>query len=135
MPFPINQQYIDAAEQELDLTFPTSFKNKMMIENGGELFLSEEDWQIFPFLDESDQKRKMRTSNYIIKENQQARQWLGFPQNAISFAQNSCGNYLIFLPDPIHPKYLADQVYMWAHETGDIFLLTDSFELLIQSSE
>ena len=41
MPFPINQQYIDAAEQELDLTFPTSFKNKMMIENGGELFLSE----------------------------------------------------------------------------------------------
>ena len=69
MPFPINQQYINAAEQELDLTFPTSFKNKMMIENGGELFLSEEDWQIFPFLDESDQKRKMRTSNHIIKEN------------------------------------------------------------------
>lgn len=39
MPFPINKQYITAAEQVLNLTFPTSFKNKMMIENGVNYFL------------------------------------------------------------------------------------------------
>jgi hypothetical protein len=68
MPFPIDKQYITAAEQVLNLTFPTSFKNKMMIENGGELFLAEDDWQLFPFFDESDQKRKCVHATILFME-------------------------------------------------------------------
>ena len=33
MAFPIEEQYILEAEKELNLVFPSSFKNKMMIEN------------------------------------------------------------------------------------------------------
>lgn len=39
MAFPIEEQYILDAEKELNLVFPSSFKNKMMIENGGDVFL------------------------------------------------------------------------------------------------
>lgn len=53
MAFPIEEQYILAAEKQLNLVFPTSFKNKMMIENGGDVFVQDDDWQIFPFFDQS----------------------------------------------------------------------------------
>ncbi|MDH1857650.1 SMI1/KNR4 family protein [Acinetobacter junii] len=39
MAFPIEEQYILEAEKELNLVFPSSFKNKMMIENGGDVFV------------------------------------------------------------------------------------------------
>ena len=39
MAFPIEEQYILDAEKELNLVFPSSFRNKMMIENGGDVFV------------------------------------------------------------------------------------------------
>lgn len=127
MPFPINQQYIVAAEQVLNLTFPTSFKNKMMIENGGELFLAEDDWQIFPFFDESDQKRKIRTYNHIVHETKLARKWQGFPEQAVAFAHNSYGDYLIFLPKAFNQSVLAESIFIWFHETNEIEQIATSF--------
>ncbi|MDA3508080.1 SMI1/KNR4 family protein [Acinetobacter junii] len=58
MAFPIEEQYILDAEKELNLVFPSSFKNKMMIENGGDVFVENDNWQIFPFFDQSNQKKK-----------------------------------------------------------------------------
>jgi len=40
MAFPIEEQYILAAEKQLNLVFPTSFKNKIMIENVDYFFVS-----------------------------------------------------------------------------------------------
>lgn len=37
MPFPIEEQYIVIAEQELNYRFPSSFRNRMMQNNGGEI--------------------------------------------------------------------------------------------------
>lgn len=66
MAFPIEEQYILDAEKELNLVFPSSFKNKMMIENGSDVFVENDDWQIFPFFDQSNQKRKIRTCNPLL---------------------------------------------------------------------
>jgi hypothetical protein len=139
MPFPIDKQYITAAEQVLNLTFPTSFKNKMMIENGGELFLAEDDWQLFPFFDESDQKRKMRTCNHIVHETKLARTWHGFPEQAVAFAHNGCGDYLIFLPEAFNQNVLAESIFIWFHETNEVEQITTSFfrflEIFIDNSQ
>ena len=61
MPFPVDIKYIIETEQELGLVFPDSFKSKMKKENGGELTTEDDDWQLFPFFDKSDNNRMNRT--------------------------------------------------------------------------
>jgi hypothetical protein len=73
MPFPLDSKYIIVTELELGVVFPDSFKSKMTIENGGQLMTEEDDWQLFPFFDKSDNKRMSKTCNHIVLETKQAR--------------------------------------------------------------
>ena len=47
MPFPVDIKFIAETEHELGVEFPKSFKQKMMIENGGEMSKGRQgsDWQ------------------------------------------------------------------------------------------
>lgn len=126
MPFPLELKFIEDAENELGILFPDHFKNKMMLENGGEIQTDEDDWQFYPFLDKSDNKRISRTCNHIGLETKQAREWKNFPKNAIAIATNGFGDYLILLPDEKNPKRLKDDVYIWLHETGEFEKLADT---------
>ncbi|ENW93457.1 SMI1/KNR4 family protein [Acinetobacter sp. NIPH 1852] len=130
MPFPIEEEYILATEKELNLVFPQSFKNKMLEENGGDVFIAEDYWQIFPFFDQSNQKRKIRTCNHLLHETKLARQWVGFPELAIAIARNGCGDYLIFLPYDHTPQTLSDAVYIWFHGTNEIQQVASDFKQL-----
>lgn len=60
MAFPIDIKYIIETEQELRLTFPDQFKNKMLKENGGELMTEDDDWQLFPSFDKLDKRRNRK---------------------------------------------------------------------------
>ena len=131
MPFPIEEQYIVIAEQELNYTFPPSFRHRMMQDNGGEIEIQDDIWQIFPFFDQSDLKRKMRTYSNIIFETKQIRKWTGFPEQAIAFAQNRRGNYLIFLPKNTLSSEHAEPVFIWLHDTTEIIKLADDFQALL----
>ncbi|MES2620009.1 MAG: SMI1/KNR4 family protein, partial [Bacteroidota bacterium] len=91
MPFPVDSKYIFETEQALGVVFPHSYKIKMAQENGGELILEEDEWQLFPFLDKSANKRISRTCNHIIIETKQARSWENFPTNGIAIASNDFG--------------------------------------------
>lgn len=66
MPFPIDSKYIELAEHELKIQFPTSFKKKMPFENGGEVITNNYVWQLIPFFDKSDKKRISRNCNHIV---------------------------------------------------------------------
>jgi hypothetical protein len=39
MAFPVDEKYIRETEVKLALKFPASFRNKMMIQNGGEIVI------------------------------------------------------------------------------------------------
>jgi len=120
MPFPIDIKYIIETEQELGLVFPDSFKSKMSKENGGELMTEDDDLQLFPFFDKSDNKRMSRTCNHIVLETKQARTWDNFPNNGIAIAFNGSGDNLILLPLDNDNKKLREEIYLWQHETGEI---------------
>jgi len=120
MPFPIDIKYISEIEQELGLIFPESFKTKMREENGGELSTKDDDWQIFPFFDKSDQKRISRTANHIILETKQARNWGNFPANGIAIASNGSGDFLLLLPTKENQQQLSSEIFAWFHETGEV---------------
>jgi hypothetical protein len=120
MPLPLDSKYIIETEQELGVVFPDSFKSKMAIENGGQLMTEDDDWQLFPFFDKSDNKRMSRTCNHIVLETKQARVWDKFPDNGIAIASNGSGDNLILLPLDTDNKKLREEIYLWQHETGDI---------------
>ncbi|WP_439185925.1 SMI1/KNR4 family protein [Carboxylicivirga taeanensis] len=120
MPFPVEEKYIVETENEIGLKFPDSFRDKMKRENGGELIINGNDWTIHPFFDKTDRKRISRTSNHIIYETKEAKNWREFPKNAIVIGSDSYGNKLILLPKRFSKKKLQDIIYEWNHETGKI---------------
>ncbi|UQB69986.1 SMI1/KNR4 family protein [Epilithonimonas zeae] len=128
MPFPIDLKYIEETEKELGLTFPDSFKNKMRKENGGALSTKEDDWQLFPFFDQADQKRISRTSNHIVLETKLARNWGNFPVDGIAIASNGSADYLILLTTKENDKLLDDKIFSWLHETGEVKEIAKSIE-------
>ena len=132
MPFPIELKYIIETEKELEIEFPESFKSKMTQENGGELMTEEDDWQLFPFFDKSDNKRISRTCNHIVLETKNAKKWENFPMDGIAIASNGCGDNLILLPFEDNPKQLQETIYLWLHETGEIIEIAESIDELTE---
>ena len=130
MPFSVDIKFITETEQELGVEFPESFKQKMMIENGGELSTKEDDWQLYPFFDKSDNKRITRTINHIILETKQAREWRNFPKDGIAFASNGTGDQLVFIPSDSNPNKLRNEIYLWLHVTGELTELASSISEL-----
>lgn len=126
MPFPMDIKYINETEKELGVIFPDKFKSKMIKGNGGELLTEEDDWQLFPFFDKSDNKRISRTCNHIGLETKQAREWDNFPKNGIAIASNGYGDTLILLPK--NENKLSDEIFIWYHETGQIEKVADNID-------
>ncbi len=131
MPFPLDEQYIVKTEDKLGLKFPDTFRNKMITENGGEVKTPTDSWELHPFFDTSDRRRLRRTSNDIIRETASAKEWVGFPENAIAIGQNDFGDRLIFLPSESDSTILDKAVYWWDHETGNIQKIANDFSGLI----
>jgi len=120
MPFPVEEKYINKTEEKLGVKFPKEFRDKMIQNNGGE-FESlidgfEDHWTLFPFLDESNNKRVKRTCNDIILENKGAKGWSSFPAEVIAIANNGCGDYLVL--KKAEGENLDEKIYYWNHEEG-----------------
>jgi hypothetical protein len=130
MAFPVDEQYIREAEKELGLTFASTFKEKMKKLNGGEIETKDNTWTIHPFFDKSDIKRIKRTTNHIILETKNSKEWDGFPENAVAIGDNGTGDKLILLPIDSNTKTLSDKIYVWLHETREIQELADNIEEL-----
>jgi len=128
MPFPVDLKYIVEFETDLGLSFPEKFKAKMTIENGGEIQTDEDEWTLFPFLDKSDNKRISRTCNHIGLETENAKEWDNFPADAVAIGENGFGDLLILLPDKSTPSKLTDNIFVWSHETGEIYELAENID-------
>jgi hypothetical protein len=130
MPFPVDESAIVAAEIKLKVRFPASFRNRMMQENGGEVHVGEDVWQLYPFLDTSDKKRLARTCNDIARETFSARSCSGFPAEAIAIASNGSGDYLVMLPKAESESELSSVVSFWDHESCEVCELVSDFSEL-----
>lgn len=127
MPFPIDPRYILSAEQKLGAKLPRAYAEKMRQLNGGTLELADDDWELHPILDEADPKRIARTCNDILRETEEARDWDGFPEHALSIARNGTGNRLVLLRNSDTDDY-GDAVYLWDHETQALSVLGELFQ-------
>ncbi len=134
MPFPIDEKYIIDTESQLNIKFPTEFKNRMIKLNGGELYISDEFvFELHPFFDKSDRKRISRTCNHIGVKTKNAQEWSGFPNNAIVIGADGFGNQLILTHNGT--GNLTDELYFWNHETREVAKIAESIiKLYIEKS-
>ena len=133
MPFQLDKKHIEEKENEIGITFPTSFKKKMLTKNGGELFIEDEVWFLHPFFDKTNNKTISRTCNHIGLETKIANKYINFPKQAIVIGENGGGDKVIMLPDSKDLNMLSDYIYIWLHETGDIQKVGDNINDLPES--
>jgi hypothetical protein len=130
MPFPLEESHIAATETKLGVKFPSSYRQRMMRDNGGEVETGDDAWQLYPFLDNSDRKRLTRTCNDIVRETQNARGWDTFPADAIAIGANGSGDQLVLLKNSENESELSSIVYWWDHETGRTYEVAEDFSEL-----
>jgi len=99
----------------------------MLQDNGGSVEVEGEDWELHPVLDETDTKRIARTCNDILRETAEAREWDGFPDNALCIGTNGSGDLLVLLR--VDEDRYDDTVHIWNHETRAILALASAAEL------
>lgn len=99
MPFPIQEMYIVETENELNVMFLALIKGRMMKVNGSEVNISEYEFELYPFLDNSTRKRISRTNKHIGVETKKAREWRSFLKNRIAVGGDGFGNQLILIHD------------------------------------
>lgn len=129
MPFDLREKYIVAAEIKIGAALPASYRSRMMADNGGTVWASSDYWELHPIFDSSDRRRIGRTCNDILRETASMKDWVGWPENAISIASNGTGDALIFL---IEDSEIGNAVYRWDHETRNLEKVADSFGNLKQ---
>jgi hypothetical protein len=103
----------------------------MLHANGGSVEIEGEEWVLHPIFDDSDQRRLKRTFNDIVRETGVAREWRGFPSNAVAIGTNGSGDQLVFLPGARNDLF-GNSVYIWEHETAAIHEVVTDFTKLDQ---
>jgi hypothetical protein len=117
MPFPIEDKYVIETEQLLGRKLPKWYKDRMMKDNGGEYSACDDDWELYPILNNASTQLISRTCNHVIKETGSAKEFPDFPKDALTIAGNGTGDQLILLP--MDDEYFSETVHMWHHDSGE----------------
>ena len=117
MGLPTSERAVEAAEEQLGRRLPQRLRERLLRNNGGEVLVRWEDgedeqWQLHPVWDDSDRETMRRSSNHLVREQADAREWPGFPADAISIAALD-GDQLVLTRGEDDPK-------LWLHETGEL---------------
>lgn len=129
MPFPLDPECVVRAEQKLGAKLPPSYVAKMLQANGGSIEVDADEWELHPILDETDSRRLARTCNDILRETDQAREWEGFPQEALSIGRNGFGDHLVVLRSG--GGMFEETLYHWDHETHEVIAIGPATEVFL----
>ena len=128
MAFPVDEKYIEKAEQELGVRFPDWFRQKMMKNNGEGVEVGSDYFELHPFYDTSDKKRIKRTCNSIVHETKTARDRYRLPANLIVVGNNGGGDVLVFKIQ--EDGSIDSAVYWFDHETEELVFAASEFNEL-----
>lgn len=131
MAFPVEERFILETEKKLGAKLPSTYVKKMMQENGGQVETPGDSWALHPIFDSSDKQRLKRTCNDVVRETHNAREWVGFPADAVAIGSNGCGDQLVLLRDVKQLGVLAEAVYWWDHETKELNKIAANFGELV----
>lgn len=125
MAFDISDEQIAATESILGRKLPPIYRSIMSKNNGGTAFTDEDQWDIHPIKDASDRKRLSRSCNHVLIETKSAKEWRGFPSDALAVGGNGFGDVMILLPSDTDETTFGDRLFVFWHETGSVEPLAD----------
>ncbi len=109
---------METAEAALGARLPAALRLRLMRDNGGEVEVGDDFFELFKVLDTRDRVRLARTSaRDIVRENQSAREWRGFPTNVIAIADNGAGDLLVLA---LEGSGLGEGAFVWDHKTCEL---------------
>lgn len=112
MAFPVAEHLIEVAERELGTRLLPEHRARLATDNGGEVVCEGEDWLLRPVWDDTDRRTAARTTNHIVHETREAREWGTFPRDAIAIASNGSGDLIVV-------RAGSARMERWDHETGE----------------
>ena len=130
MAFDFSEEQVAATEAELGRRLPVAYRAAMMGKNGCIAFTEEDEWEIHPITDTSERKRLSRSNNHVLVKTKAAREWRGFPEEALAIGGNSAGDVMILPPSRADESAYGEEVFAYWHETGEIGSLVDDFSCL-----
>lgn len=109
---------METAEAGLGARLPAALRLRLIRDNGGEIEVGDDIFELFKVLDTSDRVRLARTSaRDIVRENQSAREWQGFPTGVVAIADNGAGDMLVLA---LEGSSLGERAFVWDHETAEL---------------
>lgn len=112
---PVEAQYVDAAEQQLGVAFPRSYREWLQACNGGEVEINDAWWDLHPVMDASDPRRIGPTWDHVCRQTELARLLGGFPRAAVSIGEDGSGDRLVLMA---RSPGAALELAVWQHDTG-----------------
>ncbi len=94
MAFPVSEERIAAAEQQLGTRLLAEHRARLLRDNGGGVVCEEDEWQLHPVWDDTNRRTIARTTSHVVHETLEARRWDSFPRDAIAIASDGGGNHL-----------------------------------------
>ena len=79
---PVDERFIVEAEEQLSVTFPESYKCRMMSANGGPIKIKRSHYMLYPIFDKTDRKSIRRTAESIQVESPRSSKLSDFPPDA-----------------------------------------------------
>ncbi len=130
MAFPGSEELVAAMEARLGRRLPDAHRDRLILENGGEIKAARETWTLYPVWDATNRKTMSRTANHIVRENESLRRdWADIlPIGVIAIADNGGGDLLVIRPG-------QDDVLLWDHETGETSPVTVNWESQVPAVE
>ncbi len=114
MPFPAQVAQIDQEQERVGRVFPSGLRERLLVSNGGSLFVGDEEWTLFPVWDPTTKRSAARSSGHIARETSALYEGLAgvLMPGLIAVAENGDGDYLM-LDGSAHPR-------IWRHETNSL---------------
>jgi hypothetical protein len=114
VPFPVSGARIDEEEERVGRRLPLALRDRLIAANGGELFIGDEEWTLFPVWDPTSKRSAARSSGHIARETAALYEALAdvLSPGLVALAENGSGDYLMIDASSI--------TLIWRHETNDL---------------
>ncbi len=122
---PVEERFIVDAERALGVRFPAGYRAWLRRQNGGEVQIDEEWWDLHPVADTSDPRRIGPTWDHVCRQTEQARLLGGFPEAAVAIGDDGSGDRLVLM---LHAAEGRLELGVWRHVTGEVAWIAAGIE-------
>ena len=113
MAYPAPPERVDDEQTRVGRVFPPGLRERLLTSNGGDLYIDDEQWTLYPVWDPTTKRTAGRSAGHIERATASLYGGLAeiLPPGLVAVADNGDGDYLLLDP--------ASRPVIWRHESGE----------------